>query len=412
MLVVAAHLFAAPIRAGNGNSLHGIGAVNSALGGAGAGLPHDPLGALHLNPALLTQLDGHRLAFGAELFDDEGTVESSVGPFSGSTDHEGDPALIPAFGFTAHRPGSRFAYGVGFLGLAGFAVDFPQDSTNPIFAPQPQGFGRTQSSYALLKVPVAFAYQVGPRLSVGGALLVSRASLSVTPAGFAAPDCSARPAVCFVPSVNTDGAWGVGAQVGIAYRLSARTSFGLSYASEIEFEDFEWNSAVANPNLPSFGTRRKIKLQINNPPVAVAGFGWTPSQRWKLAADVKWMGFEDAQGFAETLRWQDVVAFGVGAQLQATPRLSLRAGFNSTENAIPDEVTFLNVPAPAIFSDHAAVGLGVRATETLTLDLGYYRAFPTEISGPFLTPAGPIPGTRVATEVSTDSLLLTLSFDL
>ena len=76
-LLLAASAFAAlPAWAGNGNQLHGIGAVNSSMGGAGVALPNDALGALNLNPALLTQLDGHKMEFSAELADDDITISS------------------------------------------------------------------------------------------------------------------------------------------------------------------------------------------------------------------------------------------------------------------------------------------------------------------------------------------------
>lgn len=402
----------APAWAGNGNALHGIGAVNSSMGGAGVALPNDALGALNLNPALLTQLDGHRFEFSAELADDDITVRSEVGPFSGSTEHEADPALIPAFGFTAHRPGSRVAYGVGFLGLAGFGADFPQDSTNPLFAPQPLGFGRVFSSYALMKVPVIVAYQVNDALSIGGAFVAGRASLTARPAGFTTPDCSAG-GVCFVPSTDSDSAWGFGAQVGVLYKVNDAFNIGLSYQSEMEFEDFEWNSAVANPNRPDFGAHRKIALQVNNPANVVLGLGFTPTNRLKLGLDVKQMFFEDTEGFGNVLGWEDITAYALGVQFQATPRIALRAGYNKTDNAIPDEAAFFNVASPAIFGDHATVGFGLGVTESLTLNAGYYRAFAEEISGPFISPvAGPVPGTRVTTEMTLDGLVATFSFNL
>ncbi len=291
VLLLAASAFTTlPAWAGNGNALHGIGAVNSSMGGAGVALPNDALGALNLNPALLTQLDGHKFEFSAELADDDITVESQVGPFKGKTEHAADPALIPAFGFTAHKPGGKLAYGVGFLGMAGFGADFPQDSTNPIFAPQPFGFGHVFSGYALMKVPVMAAYQVNDNLSIGGAFIAGRASLTARPAGFATPDCSAG-GVCFVPSTDSDSAWGFGAQVGVFYKINDVFSIGGSYQSEMEFEDFEWNSAVANPNLPTFGTARKLKLQVNNPANAVLGIGITPSDRLKIALDAKQLYF-------------------------------------------------------------------------------------------------------------------------
>jgi long-chain fatty acid transport protein len=74
--------------AGNGHNLHGIGAVNSALGGAGVALPNDALGALLLNPALLADLDGNRFSFSAEYNTQKNAVESRVGTFSGRTEDE------------------------------------------------------------------------------------------------------------------------------------------------------------------------------------------------------------------------------------------------------------------------------------------------------------------------------------
>ncbi len=412
-LLASATLFAgAPVWAGNGNALHGIGAVNSSMGGAGVALPNDALGALNLNPALLTQLDGHRMEFSAELVDDDITISTQAGPFAGSTEHEADPALVPAFGFTAHRPGGKLAYGVGFLGLAGFGADFPQDSTNPLFAQQPFGFGRVYSSYALMKVPMILAYQVSDSLSVGGALIAARESLTANPAGFAAPDCTPT-GNCFVPGVGTDSAWGFGAQIGVLYKATESFNIGFSYQTELDFEDLEWNAAVANPNLPTFGTARKITLQINNPATAVVGLGFTPTERLSLALDAKWMGFEDAAGFGNVLGWQDIIAYGLGVQFVATPRFTLRAGYNQTENAIPDEAAFFNVASPAVFGTHATVGMGVGVTDSLTMNLGYYRAFSEDISGRFISPvAGPVPGTRVTTEMELTGITGTFSFKL
>ncbi|HWM89308.1 MAG TPA: outer membrane protein transport protein [Thermoanaerobaculia bacterium] len=412
-LLLAASALAAPTAwAGNGNTLHGIGAVNSSMGGAGVALPNDALGALNLNPALLTQLDGHKMEFSAELADDDITVSSQVGPFSGSTEHTADPSLIPAFGFTAHKPGAKIAFGVGFLGLAGFGADFPQDSTNPLFAPQPIGFGHVFSSYALMKVPTVVAFQVNDSLSVGGAFVAGRASLTARPAGFASPDCTPT-GVCFVPSVDSDSAWGFGAQIGVLYKVNPAFNIGLSYQSEMEFEDFEWNSAVANPGLPTFGTNREITLQVNNPANVVIGIGFTPNDRLKIALDAKQLFYKDTEGFGNVLGWDDITAFALGIQFQATPKLALRAGYNQTEGAIPDEATFFNVASPAVFGKHATVGLGVGVTETLTMNLGYYRAFSEEISGPFISPViGPVPGTSVTTEMKLDGILATFSFSL
>src|ERR671918_2919269 len=108
--LAATLLAGAPAWAANGHLLHGVGAVNSAMGGAGVALPNDALGALNLNPALLTELDGYKFEFSAEYNDAQNAVESTVptpgGPVSGRTEDSGDRSVIPAFGFTAHQPGA------------------------------------------------------------------------------------------------------------------------------------------------------------------------------------------------------------------------------------------------------------------------------------------------------------------
>lgn len=421
-------LAATPAWAGNGHFLHGIGAVNSSMGGAGVALPIDTLGALHLNPALLTGFEGHQFAFSVEQATASNAVESTVptpfGPVSGRTEEDGDPALIPAFGWLRHKDGARVAFGMGFLGLAGFGVDYPQDPGNPILAPQPFGFGRVFSNYQILRVPVAFAWQINPRFSLGVSLSAARATLTADPAGFASPDCSGPAGPCFVPRVNNDSAWGFGGSVGLYYRVNDLLALGASYTLEQEFEDFEWNATVANPNLPNFGAGRQIEFQLNSPATLVAGIGLTPTDRLKIAIDGKMINYEDTEGFggsgidpatgrARGLGWEDITVIAAGLQFQATSRLALRLGYNASESPIPDQAAFFNVSSPAIFEDHLTAGFGFKVNDALSADLAYYRAFSNEITGPFIDPArGPVPGTQVTNEMELDGLVATFRFGL
>ena len=415
---------ARPAFAGDGHFLHGVGAVNSAMGGAGVGLPNDSLGALNLNPALLTELDGSGFEFNAEYAKASNAVSSQVGPFSGRTEESGRPALIPAFGFTRHVKDTNFAYGVGFLGLAGFGVDYPQDPHNPILAPQPQGLGRTYANYQFLKVPVVAALRINPQWSVGAAFVTGRSSLTADPAGFAAPDCSGPPSnACFYPHVATDSAFGYGAQFGVHYRPTGYLAFGLSYTTEQKFQSFEWNSSVANPNLPNYGAARRISFTLDNPATLVYGLGFTPTPRLKFAVDGKWIDYSHTPGFggfgvdpatgqARGLGWKSINVFDAGGQYQANSWLTLRLGYNHTQNAIPSDAAFVNVEAPAIWSNQITGGVGVRFDSALTLNFAYYQTLKTKVSGPFLSAAGPVPGTEVTDEMSLRSWLATFSFRL
>jgi long-chain fatty acid transport protein len=410
-------LLAAPAAyAGNGHTLHGVGAVNSSMGGVGVALPIDTLGGLLLNPALATQQDGSHFAFSAENNTGTNAVSSSVqtpvGTFSGKTEDFGDTALIPAFGWVHHTRGSNFAYGIGFLGLAGFGTDYPQTSTNPILSPQPRGFGRVYSSYQLLKVPTVLAWKLSDAFSFGVSLNVARATLEANPAGFANPDCSGPQGPCYFPSVNGDSAWGYGAGVGIHYKLSPSFALGASYNSKTTFQDFVWHTGGANPGLPSYGVNRKITLQLDLPAQAVVGLGWTPTEKLSVGIDGKWINYENAAGFKDVLGFEDIMVGEIGLQYKATDRFAVRAGYNHSEVPIPAERTFLTVEVPAVFVNHYCVGLGFRATDALTLDLAYYQVPNSSITGPFLGPTGPVPGTSVTTRSGMKSVVATFNFAL
>ena len=402
--------------AGDGHTLHGVGAVNSSMGGAGVALGIDALGGLLLNPALATQQDGSHFAFSAEYNTATNAVSSSVatpfGTFSGKTEEAGDTALIPAFGWVHHTKGSNFAYGIGFLGLAGFGADYPQDPGNPILAPQPNGFGRVYSYYALLKVPTVLAWKLSDRFSLGLSLNVARASLQADPAGFASPDCSGPAGPCYVPHVNLDSAWGYGAGIGLYYKINPAFALGASYNTKTSFQDFEWNSAHANPGLPNYGTSRKIRLGLDHPAQAVVGLGWTPTNQLALALDYKWINYENAAGFGDVLGFKDINVYEAGVQYKATPKLALRAGYNHSEVPIPDDRTFFTIEVPAVFVNHYCVGLGFQATDSLTLDLAYYRVPNSTITGPFVGPTGPVPGTSVTTRSGMKSVVATFNFAL
>ena len=414
LLVLA--LLAAPAFAGNGHNLHGVGAVNSSMGGVGVALPIDTIGGLLLNPALVTEMDGSRFAFSAEYNQAKNAVESTVttpfGQFSGRTDEAGDRAVIPAFGFTHHTRGDKIAFGVGFLGLAGFGADYPQDSTNPILSPQPNGFGRVYSNYQLLKIPNVVAFKVSDSLSFGVSLNAAYATLTTNPAGFASPDCSGPMGPCYVPSVNADSSWGYGAGVGLYYKFSPTWALGASYNTKTKFQEFAWHSTHANPALANFGTNRNVHLQLDLPAQAVIGLGWTPTDRLSIGLDGKWIDYENTAGLGDVLGFKTITVGEIGAQWRATDKLTLRAGYNHSENPIPDSRTFFTIETPAIFEDHYCVGLGFQATPGMRLDLAYYRVPENSITGPIFGPTGPVPGATVTTRMAMESFVATFNFAL
>lgn len=425
--LLALALTAAPVAsAGNGHFIHGVGAVNSALGGAGVALPEGPIAALHLNPALLTEIDGHDFEFGVEFVDSQPVVSSSVatpfGVVSGRTEDDGDVNIVPSFAWVrGPKDDGKVAYGMGFLALAGFGTDYPQDPGNPILAPQPNGFGAVYAIYKLLKIPFGVGWRVNDQLSLGVSFNAGYATLEARPFGGVSPDCSS-PTDCYFPALNEDASFGFGAGAGLLYKANDAWAFGLAYQSEISFEAFDWNTTVANPNLPTFGTGREARFTIDTPQTVTAGVAWTPNPAWSLAFDGKWINYEDTEGWksgfdrrtgaAVGLGWDDIYVLALGVAYAPSETLTLRGGWNRSDAAVSSDAAFLNVASPALFEDHLTLGLGWRATPQMTVDLGYYHVFENEVTGQFLSPLGPVPGTSVTHEMAVDSFLVTFGFDL
>lgn len=417
--LVLACLCTAPSWAGNGHLLHGVGAVNSSLGGVSTALPVEVIGTLHVNPALLVRFDGYQVAIGTEIFWDgpEATAtfrNSPVAP-DGSFTTEGDtePGVVPAIGVLYHPQGKPWSVGFGILGVAGFRTDWPQDSANPIFRPQPDGFGAVKTNLLIAKIPLSFAYQVNSRLALGGSLAIYQGGLSVSPLPPAPPDCtqptpgSGRVADCFYPPAeNVVSAYAIAAQVGVHYRWNDAWSLGFSYTTPQDFDDYVWNSFNSLPYItepsglqvrnPEFGKARTIRYALDGPQIVSLGFAYEPGGKWRAGFDARWVGYSSVDGAGgvggfkpdrtlNDIGWDDILVGAIGLEYKPSDRYVLRAGFNYSETPIRSEVAFTSLGTPPTFKDHYTAGLGIRATEKLEINLAAYWAPRHEVSGPLLS---------------------------
>ena len=415
-------------RATDGHFLHGIGAINSAMGGAGVAAPQDVLSAFYLNPAGLMAFGGTRADLSFEMFRPDRSVASAAGPMSGSTRSTSSFTPIPALGFSTRLANDRVTVGLGAFGIGGFGVNYPVDPTNPILAPRPFGFGQVFSSFQLLKIAPGAAFAISDRLWIGGALNVDWASLLVDPFAAAAPAADPGPdgiprtqddRAFYSSATASDGAFGIGGQIGVIYKAASTISLGASYTSAQYFNDFEFSSSFANPNRPDFGTPRQIRFRLDVPAVYSAGASIAPVASLVLSGDVRYITYESTEGFkggsfapdgsVQGFGWKNIVVAGIGGQLAATKRLSLRAGYNYGGNPVPPALTMINLPAPAIVQHHLTAGAGFQATPTVGVHGGYYHAFRNSISGALLRPNGPVPGTSVTSTLSENSFLVQFS---
>lgn len=409
-----------PAAATDGHFLHGVGAINSAMGGAGIAAPKSLLGTYYLNPAGLMAFDGTRMEFGFEVFQADRYLGSSLaGMMAGESRSKHDFTPIPAMGVSSRLANDRVVVGVGALGIGGFGVDYPSSSTNPLLMPQPNGFGAIYSNYAFLKIAPTVAYAVTPRVWVGGAINIDWASLAVNPMPIAAPDVDPVGGSAYYPQATAaDGAFGWGVQLGVLVKPNDLIALGASYTSPQRFDEFDFNSTVANPNLPTFGLPHDITFRMDVPAVYGMGVGLTPLPNLTFAGDLKYITYESTEGFAKAgfnadgsvkgFGWKNITVLALGTEFKPTERLALRAGFNHSGNPISRKQVFFNTPAPAIVQDHFTFGAGVQVSRRIEISGAYYFVKENKVTGPIPNPAVP-PGSTVSSRMHEHSLLVQVS---
>ncbi len=415
-LVLVLPFLASSLAAQQGHIMNGVGAVNQSMGGATVGAPIDPSGTLNWNPAGINALGCCEFQFGFELFSSSLEVSSTFGPLSGTTPSDVGTSPIPSFAFTWGEKDSPWVFGMGAHGMAGFGTNFAASAPggNPIFMPQPNGFGAVFSDFQLLQLAPTVGYRFNKEWSVGFSPTINRAQLSVDPAAFATPNSNGT----YPSAAHADESWGWGFQLGVLWEMNEQWTFGASYKSAQWFNEFSWNSTDQN------GLPRNIRFDMDFPAIASIGVGYTGIEKWTLAVDLRYIDYENTHGFQEAgfnpdgsvtgFGWDSIMVLAMGAQWEVSDKFTVRAGYSYNDNPIPDANTFYNVPAPAIIQHHINLGASLKLNAGMTLDIAYTHGFSNQISGPMYNPSipgGVVPGSNVEAEMSTDSIIFGIRVD-
>ena len=421
-------LAAGPAWSGNGNMLHGFGPINSSMGGSGAGIwLNDPIGTLMFNPALMGGSEGTHVSISTEIFFDDPKfkVELNDGR-TGKGNPSTEPGILPALAVTHRSPGSKWGFGFGLVAIAGFRTDNPEDPASFLFAlptENPAGFGRIYTDHRVTKIPLAISYNVNEKLTLGLALNAYIGELAIAPLPYEVIDIGGG--VGYYP--QGDGlvkSYAISVQPSFYYQATDRISIGGSLTTEQNFDNFEWNSTFANPLIQDgpmqFGRDRKLDYDLDGPMIATLGVGVQVSDKTKVAADVSWLRYDGVSGFGspggivngvvQPFGWDNVWAFKVGVEHQVSEKITLRGGYNYSDIPIPSKNTLTATGAPAFFQHHISVGAGIKLTEHIIANAGFYYVPKSTSTGPYLQPDGP----SIGKVIESNSLLggqMGLSFD-
>lgn len=395
-----------------GIMLSGTGPVNRSMGGAATGAAVDSIGNLYWNPATISGLE-NELSVGVGLLLPVLETRSSIaGLGSGSSEADPGIAVLPQVGFIHRSEESPWlTYGLGIAAAAGFSTNYSASLSNPILSPQsnspgvPGGFGRLATEAAFLEIIPTVSMCVTENLSIGFGPTATIGRVVVDPLIIAAPDDADGSGAPRYPSGRgTRNHWGAGFQLGAYYTANECWSFGASYKSPQWMETFRYKTE------DELGRPRSAEFDLDLPSIVSIGAAYRGLPDTLIAVDVRYFDYANTDGFRRSgfnpdgsvagLGWDSIFSVGMGIERQVSDALTIRGGYVYNENPIPEQLTQLAVGAPLFYQHQLSAGGSVCIAENVTCNFAYIIAPETDITGPIITPAGPVPGGSVTTQES------------
>jgi len=337
------------------------------------------------------------------------------GVLAGSTFSDDQISPIPSLAVVYQKPDSPWSFGLGALGVSGFGVDFPGSTTNPILTPQrPQGgvgFGPIFSEFQLMQISPTVALQVTPEWSIGFAPTLNWANLAIAPFSATTPN----PDGSYPSAAQGDSAWGMGFQGGLFYQSQTTGwNFGLSYKSPQWFQDFEYSGK------DNLGSPRQFGIDLDYPAIYSAGIAYRGFDRVKWACDVRYIDYENTDGFQPAgftntgavtgFGWSSIWSISTGVEFKLHERLHWRFGYAFNQSPIDSKNMFFNSPAPALIQHHLSTGFTCDLEQGWKFSMTYHHGLRNTVSGSWHHPvAGELSGTRITTSLETHNLALGFS---
>jgi long-chain fatty acid transport protein len=424
---------------------HGYGMKAKGMGGAATAMAVDAYGGAN-NPASMVWA-GDRLDIGLDLFSPKRSAErtGAVAPaagfasINGSANSESNIFYVPEFGYNKML-GRDMSVGVSVYGNGGMNTDYqggqiPGNTICGGFNPTPApptstsaynllcGTGKLGQNLEQLVVAPTFAMKVNKDHSFGASLLLAYQRFKAegldgfwgftqygtgTPANWAANNN--------LTNRGNDSSFGYGLRLGWMGKVSDTVTMGASYATKTKMRkldmykdlfpaqgyfDMPSNLSLGiavktTPNLTVAADIQRIDYSgiksIANPSTnsgaAVAATGFTTGS----------LGCDSCRGFG----WVSVSVFKIGFEYQTAPNLTLRAGYNHTDNPIQGRDVTFNIIAPGVVKNHATLGFTYNLSPDSELTMAYMHAFKNSVQessliNAFVPPGSGLGGTEKIT---------------
>jgi long-chain fatty acid transport protein len=375
---------------------------------SGIALPCDDGSAVFSSPAAIAE-QGSVVSAGTGIVRSANVFRYDPGYLRGGqperVERPSETALVPQ-AYLAYRATPRLAAGLAVLAPYGLGLEWPVCGVDEPRCGEANFEGRFtgyENGLRGVYVQPTAAYQVVPgRLSLGLGLDYVMGSLEVRRRLFG-------PAALGLGNTEIGDVRLEGSGSGFTYHLAAlarlddRTSLGVRYLGsarvdldgDAAFTQISTGSAAIDAAVQAqFPGDQGVSSSIEFPAQLVVGLGTRATGRLDLSADWQrtyWSSFDALEvDFATApdeeleLGYRDVNTFRLGARFAATDAVELRAGFRYNEGATPRATPLLPEGERNVY----ALGLGYRATRSLTADVSFQHVVQPDRAGSLIPGGG------------------------
>jgi long-subunit fatty acid transport protein len=100
---------------------------------------------------------------------------------------------------------------------------------------------------------------------------------------------------------------------------------------------------------------------------------------------------------------------GMGIRRRTSEMLSVGLGYTYCSSPLSDSEAMIATLAPLFYQHVVSCGATVHVAPNANLNLGYSYALENDLSGPIISPFGPIPNTNVTTRLNVHAASLGIS---
>lgn len=385
--VVAAGLLSGTAWATDGYFPHGYGMKALGMGGASVAMTDNAFAGAN-NPATAAFAD-NRAELGVNLFmPSRGATRTGAGGMDGSVDSDSKSFLVPEFGYN-RQISPDMAAGLTVYGNGGMNTDYAATGINCGSGSANMLCGNTRLGVNLMQLIVAptLAYKLSETSAVGvSPLLVYQQFQASGLQAFAGnPAWTGQSAYSTHTTDNgTDSSSGLGVRVGYTAALSDQVRMGASYSPRTRMGKFsKYSQLFADGGGFDIPENHALGLAVQVMPAVLVAVDYQHISYSKVNSVGNSLtqggplGAANGPGFG----WADVNVLKLGFQWQYDAKLTLRAGYNHTNNPVSGANVTFNIIAPGVIQQHYTAGLTYALDNKSELTMAYMYAPKNTVTG-------------------------------